>query len=78
MYAPRGKRDAQPKMHINMWCDAGRMVSGGLKLPVELEVAKTTPNKEKPSEIKYSSPPKEKEPRKNNGKKSFWQWEHKE
>lgn len=72
MYAPCGKRDAQPKMHIKMWCDAGRMVSGGL------EFAKTTPNKEKPSEIKYSPHPKEKEPRKNNGKKSFWQWEQKE
>lgn len=55
MCAPRGKRGAKPKMHVKM-CDAGSMVSGGLKPGMEVGVAKTTQSQSGPSEIKYSHP----------------------
>lgn len=55
MCAPCGKRGAKPKMHMKM-CDAGSMVSGGLKLGKELGFAKASQSKSKPNEIKYSHP----------------------
>ena len=53
MCVPCGKRGAKTEMHMKM-CDSGSMESGGLKLGMELGVAKTTQSKSELSEIKYS------------------------
>lgn len=58
---PHGKRGAQPKMHIKMQWE---VVSGGLKLAVELGFAKTHKTKKNSTKSNIPSlPTKEKESR---------------
>lgn len=51
----RGKRGALPKMHVNMWYNAGGTVAGGLKVGVKTGGCKNN-TKEKPNEIKCTHP----------------------